>query len=156
MIYELYTPKKEEARIESQTFEELEKKLLDQHHEQYLAFTRLILTLSTGSFSLLASLSGNFLSSSQYIELAKVALPLLFVSILSGVFVQHRVTMRPLDTLNSAAEVNRLAIQQKETSSPIRLSQRPTFAERIFYRIQLFSFTGAFVCLGAYTLLWKH
>lgn len=139
---------------EIQTFEDLEKKLLDQHHEQYLAFTRLVLTLSTGSFSLLASLSGNFLSSSQYIGVAKTALPLLFVSMLSGVLVQHRVMTAPINDLNRAkALVDKAASEGK--TDPIKLWRKPTNVEQIFYKIQLVSFLSAFICLGAYTLLWK-
>lgn len=140
---------------EIQTFEDLEKKLLDQHHEQYLAFTRLILTLSTGSFSLLASLSGNFLSSSQYIGVAKTALPLLFVSMLSGVLVQHRIMTAPINDLNRAKSlVDKAALEGKV--EPIKLWRKPTKVEQIFYKIQLVSFLSAFICLGAYTMLWKH
>lgn len=140
---------------ELQTFEELEKKLLDQHHEQYLAFTRLILTLSTGSFSLLASLSGNFLSSSQYVGLAKTALPLLFVSMLSGVFVQHRIMTAPINDLNRAKSlVDKAALEGRV--EPIKLWRKPSKVERIFYRIQLVSFLSAFIFLGSYTMLWKH
>lgn len=140
---------------EIQTFEDLEKKLLDQHHEQYLAFTRLVLTLSTGSFSLLASLSGNFLSSSQYIGVAKTALPLLFVSMLSGVLVQHRIMTAPINDLNRAKSlVDKAALEGKV--EPIKLWRKPTKVEQIFYKIQLVSFLSAFICLGAYTMLWKH
>ena len=140
--------------MEIQTLDDLEKKLLDQHHEQYLAFTRLILTLSTGSFSLLASLSGNFLSSAQYTGVAKTALPLLFVSMLAGIFVQHRIMMRPLADLNKAQFLAHKAESERSTD-PIKLRRQPSTYELLFYKIQMVSFLGAFIFLGTYALLWK-
>ena len=137
------------------TFDELRKKLLDQHNEQYVAFTRLILTLATGSFSLLAALSGNFLSSAQYVGLAKAALPLLLVSMLAGVLVQHRLMLRPLHDLTEAEKINEKATAE-EKLDPVLLRRRPSLLERMFFRAQLWSFLVAFFFLAAYALLWEQ
>lgn len=89
-----------------QNFLSLEHKLLNQHHDDYAAFTRLILSLAVGSFSLLAALSDKLLSADAFLAFAKAAFPLLFISILAGLFVQHRIMMNPQWHLEEAREAH--------------------------------------------------
>lgn len=134
--------------------DDFRKRTLDHHFEQYLAFTRLILSLSTGSFSLMAALSGNLLSSAQYVLLAKVSLPLLLVSMLSGVLVQYRVVYRPLRDLEKFDKLRQEALSKGETKTPILFRKLPSFVEQVAFRIQIGSFVLAFVLLSAYAVLW--
>jgi len=130
------------------------KKYLDQHFEQYVAFTRLLLSLATGSFSLLAAFSGNLLSSAQYVALAKTSFPLLLVSMLCGLFVQYRLVTRPLRDL---AEVDRLLEHAERTGSqePIIHRRVPSRLERLFFQCQALSFLSAFILLVAYAVSWQ-
>ena len=133
---------------------DIRKKYLDQHFEQYVAFTRLILSLATGSFSLLAALSGNFLSSSQYVGLAKSAFPLLLVSMLAGVFVQHRLVLRPQQDLARAEKL----LQEAEASGStdrVILRRTPSLLERTFFNTQVITFLLAFVLLVFYGVAWQ-
>jgi len=80
-----------------QTPWELKKKLLDAHHDLYLKFTTLILSLSTGAIGLLTTFRTNWVGSlDTYLFLANLALGLLLVSFISGLIVQHRNMLRPL------------------------------------------------------------
>jgi len=135
------------------TLFELRHKLLNQHHEHYVSFTRLVLTLATASFSLLAAFRESLLSSVGYSTFVTAAFPALLVSILAGVFVQHRIMMNPLWHLD---EAHRLSADQevKGTNEPVELRRAPTSAEGFFYRLQLFSFVLAFILLAAF--LYAH
>lgn len=134
--------------------EDFKKRTLDEHFVQYLAFTRLILSLATGSFSLFAALSGVLLSSTQYVCLAKVALPLLLVSMLSGILVQYRIVCRPLRDLDKFLQLQQGALERGEIDQPIFLRKLPSLVEKIFFRVQVGSFVLAFILLAFYVALW--
>ena len=139
---------------ESRTPLDFRKRTLDHHFEQYLAFTRLILSLATGSFSLFAALSGTLLSSSQYVALAKAALPLLLVSMLAGVLVQYRIVFRPLRDLEKLEILLREAEVKGETEQPILFRKLPSAVEQLFFRVQVWSFVVSFVLLSGYVVLY--
>ena len=130
------------------------KRTLDHHFEQYLVFTRLILSLATVSFSLFAALSGTLLSSAQYVALAKAAPPLLLVSILSGVLVQYRIVYRPLRDLERFEVLRQEALAKGETETPILFRKLPSFVEQAAFRVQIGSFVVAFILLSCYAVLW--
>ena len=132
------------------------KRTLDHHFEQYLAFTRLILSLATGSFSLFAALSGTLLSSAQYVALAKAALPLLLVSMLSGVLVQYRIVFRPLRDLDRFQRLQQAALDKGETDQSIYLRKTPSLVEMVSFRVQVGSFVVAFILLSAYAVLYAQ
>jgi hypothetical protein len=137
--------------VEPQSFLALEHKLLNQHHDHYVAFTRLVLSLAAGSFSLLAVLGRNLLQGAGETELAKAAFPLLLLSILAGLFVQHRIMLGPQIHLADA----RAQLAEKERrgdNSPIELRRRPSLLERFFYRVQMVSFFAAFAVLALFML----
>ncbi|WP_143089517.1 hypothetical protein [Marinospirillum celere] len=81
-----------------QTFDDLEHKLLNQHGDEYKAFTRLLLTISIACITILASVK----SDGGWLYIA--ASILLFLSVLFGVLVQHRIMMNPMYHLEDAAE----------------------------------------------------
>jgi hypothetical protein len=135
----------------SQTFADLEYKLLNQHHDEYAAFTRLILSLAVGSFSLLAALSGTLFANANAIAFGKAAFPFLLVSILSGILVQHRIMMNPKWHLEDAAKL--MAQRKADDPSPIELRRRPSHVERWFFRIHVSSFLAAFVTLSVFMFL---
>lgn len=124
-----------------QTFDDLEHKLLNQHGDEYKAFTRLLLTISIACITILASVQsdGGWL----YVT----ASLLLFLSVLFGVLVQHRIMMNPIYHLEDAAEQMREA-EESGSGEPIKIRRRPTKIERVFYRLQAFSFVAAFLFLA--------
>lgn len=136
-----------------QTFDDLKKKLLDQHHEQYTFFTRLVLSLSTASFSLLAAFNGSLLASAQFTALAKAAFPLLVVSMLSGVYVQYQIMVRPLDHLREAEQLTNKALAAGDPHTPILMRRIPSKGERFFFNAQVLSFLAAFCGLALYVFL---
>ena len=133
--------------------DDFRRRMLDAHFEQYLAFTRLLLSLATGSFSLLAALSGNLLPGTHYPGLAKVVLPLLLVSMLAGVLVQYRVVYRPLRDLAKFARFRQAALDRGHTDQPIILRKLPSTFERMAFHLQIGSFALAFVFLSSFVVL---
>lgn len=122
-------------------FDELEHKLLNEHGDEYKAFTRLLLTISIACITILVSVKSN--GGWLYV----IASLLLFLSVLFGVIVQHRIMMNPIYHLEYAAEQVR---KEKELGSdaPIKIRRRPTKVEQVFYRLQVFSFVVAFLFLA--------
>jgi hypothetical protein len=131
-------------------FTSLEHKLLNQHHDEYTTFTRLILSLAVGSFSLLAALSSNLLTNANSDAFAKATFPILLVSILAGLFVQHRIMMNPIWHLERACEL--VDQQNPNDATPIKLRRNPSKLEYWFYRVQVLSFLAAFVVLSIFML----
>ena len=120
---------------------ELEYQLLNQHGEEYKAFTRLLLTLSVACMTILASvkdLEGIFHT---------VAFSLLFLSVLAGLLVQHRIMMNPLYQQHELTKKWEEAVANDD-GSPIMLRRAPSKIERLFYRIQAVAFMLSFMCLA--------
>lgn len=124
-----------------QTFDDLEHKLLNQHGDEYKAFTRLLLTISIACITILASVQsdGGWLYATASL--------LLFLSVLFGVLVQHRIMMNPIYHLEDAAEQVRVA-EESGSDEPIKIRRRPTKIEQVFYRLQASSFVAAFLFLA--------
>jgi len=130
---------------------EAQKKYLDEHYRQYVAFTRLMLSLATGSFSLLATFSDNFFSGSRHAALSEAIFSSLIMSMLAGIFVQHRIVLRPLRDVS----VLRLMLEENEGDSeqrPFIQRRLPFLAERIFFNVQMVAFLVAFILLAIYLL----
>ncbi len=115
-----------------QSFLSLEHKLLNQHHDDYATFTRLVLSLAVGSFSLLAALSDKLLTATEFASFAKAAFPLQLVSILAGLFVQHRIMMNPQWNLEEARKLV-ADCEARGKAQPIVLRRKPSILERWFY-----------------------
>jgi len=129
-----------------QTFEELEKKLLNDHGNEYKTFTRLILSLSIGTLAFLISFQKNIVDESAlYGYLSLISLSGFFISSFFGVLVQHRLMMRPLKDLEQAKK--RLSSQEGESDLPIRIYRKPELTERIFYKLQIILFLLSFLPL---------
>ena len=124
-----------------QTFDDLEHKLLNQHGDEYKAFTRLLLTISIACITVLASVKTD--AGWLYVT----ASVLLFLSVLFGVLVQHRIMMNPIYHLEDAAEQVRKA-RESGSEDDIKIRRRPTKIEQVFYRLQASSFVAAFLFLA--------
>jgi len=133
--------------VEHQTHFDLERKLLNQHHDHYVSFSRLLLSLSTGSFTLLAAFQDSIIEAAAKPIVAKVVFPLLLASMLFGVLVQHRVVMNPLRHLRDAD-----ALMQKAKDSgadePVILRRRPSVWERVFFWLQEATFSASFIVIA--------
>lgn len=124
-----------------QTFDDLEHKLLNQHGDEYKAFTRLLLTISIACITILASVK----TDTGWLYVA--ASVLLFLSVLFGVLVQHRIMMNPIYHLEDAAEQVRKA-EESGSDDAVKIWRRPTKIEQVFYRLQASSFVAAFLLLA--------
>jgi hypothetical protein len=131
-----------------QTFDELEHKLLNQHGDEYKSFTRLLLTLSVACLTVLAS--NNFKPGSSLVLL--LALSLQFISVLFGVFVQHRIMMNPIYHLQLAQKSQAQVVKNQDETAAIKILRKPTNFEQIFYRLQCASFILAFFFLALYAI----
>src|SRR5487761_128289 len=134
------------------SFLSLEHKLLNQHHDDYAAFTRLILSLAVGSFTLLAALSVKLLTANEFASFAKAAFPLLLISILAGLLVQHRIMMNPQWHLEEARKLIAES-EARGNNEPIVLRRKPSILERWFYRIQVLTFLSSFIVLAIYLVV---
>jgi hypothetical protein len=129
-----------------QTFDELEKKLLDEHHVEYKAFTRLLLSLTVASLTLLAALLPVV---GSITTLSILCLLLLLASIASGIIVQHQIMMAPMQHLVSARAMSG-AVESNEDEQPLKLRRQPSKLSQRFYKVQVFTFAVAFVFLSSY------
>lgn len=131
-----------------QTFEELEKKLLDQHHAEHKTFTRLLLSLAVASLTLLAAL----LPIANTVNIMSVlCLLFLFVSIASGVGVQHQIMMAPIRHLEIARQAN-LAAEEEGSEEPVKLRRPPSNLGWLLYKVQALTFAAALLFLSSYAL----
>lgn len=131
-----------------QTFFELEQKLLNQHHAEFKAFTRLPLSLSVGSITLLIAV----LPLTQSIGfLSKLSLLSLFGSVAFGVLVQHRLMMEPFDHLHHAQTALAVA-EENQDESPIELRRKPSITMQRLYKFQLGTFAFSFLLLATYSI----
>jgi len=128
-----------------QTFFELEQKLLNQHEVEYRAFTRLLLTISIACITLLASsgVNGNFMYLSSLV--------LLFLSVLFGMMVQHRIMMNPIYHLELAKNLLDEA-EKAQNQEGIELRRKPTKIEQYMYRLQAITFVLSFLFLSVYLI----
>lgn len=136
-----------------QTHLELEHKLLNQHHDHYVSFSRLLLSLSTGSFTLLAAFQDSLIDASAKTTASKLVFPLLLASILFGVLVQHRIVMNPLRHLRFADTQLKQAAE-KGPEEVVILRRRPSRSERVFFWCQEATFAASFVVIAFY--VFKH
>ena len=127
-----------------QSFFELEQKLLNEHGSEYNSFTRLLLTITVACITILASTK----AASPNI-LFIVAFVLLFISLLFGILVQHRIMMNPIYHLELAQKQLEEA-EKAGSSEPINLRRKPSKLEEWFYRLQAASFVLAFFMLAVY------
>lgn len=132
-----------------QTFSELEHKLLNQHHDHYVAFSRLLLSLATGAFALLAAFRTDVVLDSAYRNLALTAFPCLLVSVLAGILVQHRIMMNPIWHLDHARDL----MKRAEADEPVEIRRRPSRLEMFAYRVQALAFIGSFLALVPHLLV---
>jgi len=134
-----------------QTFEELEKKLLNEHHDLYVSFTRLLLTLSTGSLTLLVAFRGS--TPLQTNDTSNITLiltwSLFIISIITGVLVQYRLMMRPLDDINNA----RISNENAKDNQPIKLFRKPKKRDWVAFSIQVYTFIFAVTGMALYTMV---
>ena len=128
-----------------QTFQELERKLLNQHYDSYSSFTKLLLSISVACITLLAtsSVTGNLMYSASLI--------CLFLSVLFGVIVQHRMMMNPIYHLKQAQKQIEEA-SKHQTDGEIELRRKPSKIEQYSYRAQAITFVTAFLFLSIYLI----
>ncbi|NMH58705.1 hypothetical protein [Alteromonas ponticola] len=126
-----------------QDFRELEYKLLNQHHQEYCAFTRLLLTITVACITIMAATST---TKNWYFT---ISFSLLFSSLLFGILVQHRIMMTPIYHLEDAQNKMNAALKNS-SSGAIEIRRKPTKLEQWFYRSQMVCFVMAFFMLALY------
>lgn len=133
-----------------QSFDELEYKKLEEHFVEYKAFTRLLLTLSVASLTIVSSTLGKVDASFLKATIPFAVLQL--CSVLSGVFVQYQIMMRPIQTLRQAAASiqqgqDHSPSSQQSTGRPMKAQGKPEKIERFSRNCQIASFSLSFVAL---------
>jgi hypothetical protein len=135
-----------------QTFDDLEKKWLDAHHEEYKHFTRLLLTFAIGAMTFLITFHHRHLAQQEkWPWMLFAALIGLLFSAASGLLIQHRLMHNFLERLEKARKLQEEAIK-KGDETPIKIFQKPTLREQIYYKFQIWTFFGSFVLLILYAL----
>jgi len=133
-----------------QTFDDLEKKWLDAHHEEYKYFTRLLLTLSIGAMTFLIAFQQQYAAKDkEWRWMALAALSGLLISSAAGLLIQHRLMHNYLERLEKARTLQAAALKSVD-GSPIKISQKPTQLEQWYYRIQVTTFFAAYLFLTLY------
>ena len=126
---------------------EIRQQFLNEHHEAYRGFTRLLITLSVAFIVLLAAAMDNLTTSSAL--LIKLSVSFQLGSLLFGLAVQHQIMMNPLRHLERAQRQMETT-QENGDESPIEIRREPSMKERVFYNIQLYSFACSFVLIAIY------
>lgn len=132
------------------TFDETLNLFLADHQEQYRQFSKLILSLSTGSIGVLTAFKNNWVGAEDvWLWSAQTALILLLVSFFTGLAMQHILMVRPSTEANQL-----LAFRAKIESSEdaISFSRKPSVIERIVFNFQLISFYAAISLVVLYVV----
>ncbi|WP_300494698.1 hypothetical protein [uncultured Methylophaga sp.] len=129
------------------SFNEIEKQYLDEHHDDYRGFTRLLITLSVAFITLLIATMENLTSDSAFY--VKISVTFQLASLFFGLVVQHQLMMRPLKQLKKAAILNQKALKF-EDDTQIEMLDQPSMIERISYMLQISSFLISFSLIAFY------
>ena len=129
------------------TIEQLRKQYLDEHHEQYVAFTRLLVTISVAFLTLLATVIASEKMPSSWLFRLSVSSQL--ISLVFGLIVQHQIMM---STINHLLEVEKAAeeAEAKGEGEPVEMRRKPSTIQQIAYRWQLAFFVLSFVLVAGY------
>ncbi len=127
-------------------------KLLNEHGDLYLAYTKLILSLSTGAIGLLTTFRNNWVSDGDsYIVIAQLALTLFLISFFSGLVLQHQHMVRPNQLANKVLDQVAEAVKSGKTSA-IDLPHTPSRIEQISYKCQIYTFYPAVLMVVLYVV----
>ena len=132
------------------TFFDIRQQFLNEHHEKYCAFTRLLIALSVAFITLLVSSSASITTPSF---LLKSSLIFQLVSLYFGLVVQHQIMHNPLRHLHQAEELQELVQENKEEEGPRELRRTPSPLEQICYKLQLTCFVASFLFISTHFVL---
>ena len=127
------------------TFFDLQRQFLNEHHEHYCGFTRLLIALSVAFITVLAS-SANMPHPSL---LVKTALVSQLLSLCCGLVVQHQIMHNPLRHLR---QIEHAQAQFQASKDPAQAQQEvrrtPSRVERRGYQLQVASFVLSFLLIS--------
>ena len=126
------------------TFFELRKQFLNEHHDRYCHFTRLINALSVAFITLLVSLSANITPPSWF---AKWSLMVQLASLCFGLVVQHQIMHDPLKHLQEVERLRDLAQENEAEARPTEIRRIPSQLERVCYKLQVLCIVVSFVLI---------
>lgn len=129
------------------TFFELRKQFLNEHHEKYCAFTKLLVALSVAFITLLASSPQSTTPPSW---LLNGSLVFQLASLFFGLIVQHQIMHDPLKHLDQAEKLQALAQENEEEMDPIEIRRTPSLLERICYKLQVICFIVSFTLIASH------
>ena len=116
------------------------QKLIEEHSFEYGNFTRLLLTISIAIVTIISS-SKNTVNVFQSISLA-----LLFISVLFGILLQHRIMIEPLEYLRVLEDEYKAFSQNKDVEGKYVPRIQSKYQE-FFYKVQISSFLISFLIL---------
>lgn len=129
---------------------DLMNRLMAEHHAEYVAFTRLLLTTSAGTLALLAGLAQRQTESQPLAETAfRLGWCCLCLSLLFGLALQWLLVMQPLRDAGRAS-----AAMRDESRTTAVIHRPPEKRQTAYLACQFGFFAAAFVALTA-SLLWR-
>ena len=129
------------------TFFDIRKQFLNEHHERYCNFTRLLIALSVAFITLLVSSSANTTPPSW---LAKWSLIVQLASLCFGLVVQHQIMHGPLKHLREAERLRDLAQGNEAEAEPTEIRRTPARLEQGCYKLQVLCFVVSFFLIAAH------
>ena len=129
------------------TFAELKTQLLNEHHERYVAFTRLLVTLSIAFITLLASSSASANMPASWLFRGAVACQLF--SLVFGLIVQHQIMIEPIHHLEDA-ERKLPSSREDWDGKAIELRRPPRSTHQYAYKLQMAFFVLSFLLVSGY------
>lgn len=125
-------------------------RLVAEHHAEYVAFTRLLLTTSAGTLALLAGLAQRQTEAQPLAETAfRLGWCCLCLSLLFGLALQWLLVMQPLKDAHRAKDAMRDA-----NRTQLVMHRPPAKRQMAYLACQFGFFAAAFVALTA-SLFWR-
>ena len=129
------------------TFFDLRRQFLNEHHEKYCGFTRLLIVLSVAFITVLVS----SMSARNPSLLVKASLVCQLLSLCCGLIVQHQIMHNPLRHLHQTKQAQaRFLASEDQAQSQIEVRRTPSIFEMIGYKLQVVSFVTSFLLISTH------
>lgn len=140
-----------------QTSQDLNHKLLNQHHDRLQEWSKHLLTMSAGILGLWAGLQANLpLMPAGWHWAPRLVWASMALSLCAGLWQQWANAMEPLLSARTAAKITQeaaLQVQVDAPNAPLQLRRPPTRGARIALRLQTISFLCSFLILTVVVML---
>ncbi len=140
----------EETDKQMKTLFDIRHQFLNEHHERYCTFTKLLIILSVSFITLLVT--ARIDSVNGFSMFLKASLVFQLVSLCFGLIVQHQIMTGPLRDLNQVEQLQAQALEN-EDDTPMEIRRTPSLKERVSYKLQVVFFILSFVLISIHFML---